>query len=91
MKTLKLTALIIAGFISLQNIHGQNCTNVADWEEEISWEPLQMSAQFSGYYTIIGTPSFTDEDCTLPNGQVGPRFKAGIDVAIGNSCVAECA
>lgn len=50
-----------------------------------------MSAQFSGYYTIIGTPSFTDEDCTLPNGQVGPRFKAGIDVAIGNSCVAECA
>ncbi|MFT4535895.1 MAG: hypothetical protein ACJA1A_000704 [Saprospiraceae bacterium] len=68
----------------MQNTHGQNCSNVADWEEEIPGEPLQMSAQLGGYYAILGDPLFVDEDFTLPNGEVGLRLKAGIDGAVGD-------
>jgi gliding motility-associated-like protein len=83
MKTLKLIMLIIAGFISLQNIHGQICTSVADWESEMVDEPLQMSAQFGGYYAVSGTPFFVEENCT-PEGMFGLRLKAGIDGAVGD-------
>ncbi len=83
MKTFKILLLACLFLFSIENNSAQNCESVATWEDEMIDEPLQMAAQFGGYYAIAGNPTFVEENCT-PGGSVGLSIKAGIDGAVGD-------